>query len=339
MAQIPGPKDKITGSEESQCFPDESPVAESEEVENLLLQADMWCTDWRLNEFDFDKETREAEHKKYIQALRKACRDYSNKVCAEFPLGVARWLAQEADSICSDLPSQILKRPFEGSRTAGFHHENAFDLSREEWEKQRGNNAFVLQALSYAHDKGVLPPGWVIQLLVEAGAKVYESDGELEFGEALGLTPKKIKEARTGQRKRAFAELVAEAIDAGLRPAEARELAVAEAETVYGWDQLAPSTVQKYYENFAKERDGFGETFMWSLMYCGYNQDPVFQSFRLPYWRRKVLKTRLEAYREAQDSIQDRAEIFQFVVTKTVDALRRVPPPKNDLEYFIESDF
>ena len=104
-----------------------------------------------------------------------------------------------------------------------------------------------------------------MDIITEAGAKVYHSDGDKDFGEALGLTPTKIKGVRAAQRKAWLADLVAEAIDARLSPAEARELAIFEAELVYGWPQYAPGSVQKYYEQHVSERNGFEQSFMYSL--------------------------------------------------------------------------
>jgi hypothetical protein len=318
----------------------------SKRVEKHIRDADYWATDWRLNELKFEKKSRHDEQRIYLAALREVCLDYSNQTLKEFPLGIARWLAQEAENVCGDLPSQILKRPEEGVQTVSFVQENQFELLREEWLKQSRNPAFILQALSLAKEFGTLPPDWVLDLMIEAGAKVYGSDGDLDFGEALGLTPKKIKEARSAQKKVWVADLVAEAVDAGLTPAEAKELAIFEAEHVYGWPQYAPGTVQKYYEQHANERDGFGRSFMYSLGWYGLGSDWVYQSFRLPYWRRKVLKARLAAYREAyefypetNDVELDRAKRLPHVVGKTVDALRRNEPPKNMLDLYVESDF
>lgn len=318
----------------------------SSEIEEHIREADYWAKDWRLHELDFEREARLAEQLKYIVALREVCRDYDNQVLKEFPLGVARWLLQEAENVCSGVPSQILKCPEEGVRTASLAHDNWFEVTREEWGKQNQNPAFILQALSIAKEQDILPPNWVLNLLIEAGSKVYQSDGDMDFGEALGLTPKKIKEARSGQKKEWVADLVAEAVDAGLTPAEAKELAIFEAEHVYGWPQYAPSTVQKYYEQHANERDGFGRSFMYSLGWYGLGSDSVHQSIRLPYWRGKVLKARLAAYREAyefypetNDVELDRAKRLPHVVDKTVDALRRNEPPKNMFDQYIESDF
>ena len=262
-----------------------------------------------------------------------------DRASPKFPYSVAEWLALEAEKTCDGLPSQLLKRPDEAVKSAGFHHENAFNLIRKQWERAKGNPAFILRALTYARDENVSPPDWVLDSLIEAGSKVYESDGAVEFGEALGFTPKKINAARTTERKLALAELVAEGIDAELSPHDARELAIAEAEIVYGWIQFAPSTVQKYYEKFADEREGFSETFRLSLKWYDYNQDPVYKSFMLPFWRRKVLKTRLCAYREAQEADNNRQQTLQLVVDKTVGALNRTPPPKDRFGHFIESDF
>ena len=339
MARIPDLGGKTPGRESENGLTEVQPVEVEPNIEHHISDADYWATDWRLRELNFERDARKAEHQKYMVALRKVCRDYANQALKEFPLGVAHWLAQEADNVCDDLPSQILKRPFEGIQTAALHQENSFELSREEWEKQSHNPAFVLKALSYAHDEGILPPGWVLRLLVEAGAKVYKTDGDTQFDEALGLTPKKIKEGRSGQRKTWIANLVAEGIDADLPAPEARELAIYEAEFVYGWDRYAPGTVQKYYEQFADERDGFGATFMHSLGWYGFGSDAVFPSIRLLFWRRKALKARLQAYRETEDTSLDRANRLHFVVEKTVRALCRNEPPVNEIGHFIESDF
>jgi hypothetical protein len=311
-----------------------------------ISNADFWAADWGLNEFAAEKESRQAEHRMYLAALHNVCLNYSNQALKEFPPGIARWLAQEAENVCDDLPSQIFKRPVEGSRTANFTQENQFELLRDEWEKQNHNPAFVLQALSIAKELEVLPPNWATDLLIEAGARVYDNDGDISFGEALGLTPKKLKEARSAHKKEQVANLVAEAIDAGLTPTEAKEIAIFEAELVFGWSQYAPSTVQKYYEQYTNEREGFSQSFIYSLGRYGFGADPIYQSIRLPNWRKKVLKARLAAYREADELFPetgdvelDRAKRLPHVVAKTVEALRRNEPPKNKFDHYIESDF
>ena len=251
-------------------------------------------------------------------------------------------MAQEAENVCNGLPSQVLKSPDECVQTANVFHENQFDHLRQEWEGQDKTPALVMQTLSKAKELGVLPPDWVLRLLIDAGSEVYESDGDKGFDKALGFTPKKIKEARTAQAKVWVADLVAEALDAGLSSTEAKELTIFEAELVYDWPQYAPSTVQKYYEKHADERDGFGRSFMYSLGRYGFGSDNVYHSIRLPLWRRKVLKARLEAYRDAVelypdtcDSKLDRARRLPHVVEKTVAALRRHVPLKDQFGSFV----
>jgi hypothetical protein len=315
-----------------------APTEASAEIEDHIRNVDFWADDWRLNELEFDSEPRQAEHRLYLAALRKLCLDYSNQVLREFPLGAARWLAQEAENVCDGLPSQILKRSQEAVRTPDFAQRNQFELLREEWEGQSHNPALILQALSLAKELGVFPPDWVLGIVIDAGAKAYKSGGDLGFDEALGLTPGKIKEARSAQKKVWIADLVAEAVDAGLKQADARELAVFEVEYVYGWGTYTLGTVQKYYELDTSDREGFSQSFMYSLGWYGFRSDPVYQSFRLPYWRRKVLEVRLAAYREAYEFFPetgdiglDRAQRLPHVVRKTVESLRRNQPPKNSL--------
>ena len=336
MPRIPRPGENVPLQEGEAWLHDELPLEADHAIEKLILDADSWASDWRLRELAFETDARMIEHREYTSALRKVCKDYSNQVLKSFPLGVARWLAQETTNIFDDLPSQLFKRPQEGVRTANFAQENQFKLIHEEWVKQNNNPAFVLQALSIAKEQRVLPPDWVLESLIEAGAKVYESDGDADFGRALGFTPKKIKEARSGQRKVWVADLVAEAIDAGLTPSQAKELAIFEAEIVFGFRQYAPDTVQKYYERHTEERDGFGRSFMYSLAWYGLDSDPVYHSIYSPLWRRNSLKARLEAYRElielyrdTGDVMIDRKQRLGHVTSKTLAALRRSEPPQN----------
>lgn len=342
MPKVPHPGRAPSSRDEGEGVFVDLPGEATPEIEEHIRHADYWAADWRLHELEFEQESRRSDHRKYLFALHKVGRDYSNQVLGEFPLGVARWLAQEAENVCNGLPSQVLKSSDECVQTANVYHENQFNLLWEEWGRQENNPALVLQTLSKAKELAVLPPDWVLRLLVDAGSKVYESDGDIDFGEALGLTPKKIKEARTAQKKVWVADLVAEALDSGLSSTEAKELAIFEAELVYGWRQYAPSTVQKYYEEHADERDGFGRSFMYCLRRYGLGSDNVYHSIRLPSWRRKVLKIRLEAYREAvgfypdtQDAELDRAQRLSHVVSKTVAALRRHEPTKNHLGGFV----
>ena len=77
-----------------------------------------------------------------------------------------------------------------------------------------------------------------------------------------------------------------EALDADLSPIEVRELAINEAEIVYGWHQYALGTVQKYYETHAGERNVFMQSFLYSFEWfepCG---DDVLQSVGLSGWRK-----------------------------------------------------
>jgi hypothetical protein len=351
MARIPRPNEDCphesdeTGERDTLLL-DESPVQVTADIEKHIGEADYWARDWQLRELEFEPSARRAEHEKYMAALHKVCRDYNNQILKEFPLGVARWLAQEAENVCDGLPSQVLKRPTECVQTANIVHENQFRLIWDEWEKQNQNPAIILQALSKAKELGVLPPDWVLNLLIDAGARVYESDGGVKFDEALGFTPKKIKQARSAQKKVWVADLVAEAVDAGLSHTEAKELAIFEAELVYGWHQYTPDTVQKYYEQHVDERDGFGRSFMYSFGWYGLSGDNIYHAIRLPYWRKKVLKLRLEAYREAIELFPDtdnreidRAQRLPHVVAKTVDALRRNEPPKSRFGHYSELEF
>lgn len=346
MARIPHSDNKLSTANAAEEPVGDWPPEAGTEIEEHIREADYWATDWRLRELEFEGESRQAEHRKYIVALHKVCSDYGNQNLKEFPGGIARWLAQEAENVCDDLPSQIFKSPEEGVRTANFVQENQFELIRQEWQKHGQNPAFILQALCLAKEQGVIPPGWVLNSLIEAGSKVYQSDGDVEFGEALRLTPKKIKEARSGQKKVWVADLVAEGIDGGLSHPEARELAIFEAELVFGWRQYKPDTVQRYYENHAGDRDGFGRSFMYSLDGYGSGTDTVYQSIRLLFWRRKALRSRLEAYREAvelypdtDNTRLDRARRLAHVVSKTVAALRRNQPPTNNIGQFSETEF
>lgn len=346
MIRLPHPDDKPSPSR----YPLSGFIPPSSEppawLEEQIRNADSWTQDWELNELNIETVARQSDHRKYIIALHNVCQNYYVRALNKFPLGIARWLAKEAENVCRGLPSQVLKSPDEGTRTANFAHENQFALLRNEWEAQNRNPALILQTLARARELKVIPPNWVVDLLVEAGSKVYESDGNICFDEALGLTPKKIKEARSAHKKVWIAELVAEAVDAKLSPTEARELAIFEAELVYGWSQYAPSTVQKYYETHADERNGFERSFFYSFDWYGSDSDDVRHSIRLPYWRRKVLKVRLEAYREAIELHPDsddhqliRVQRLSHIVSQTIAALRRRSPPKNTDADFIKTDY
>ena len=230
-------------------------------------------------------------------------------------------------------PSQLIKSPIEGTQTANLGHSNQFELLREEWEAQERNPALILQTLHKAQEIGVSPPDWAIEQLVNAGAKVFETSGDIGFEEALGLTSRKMKFALSDQKKQSIADLVGEALDAELSPIEARELAINEAEIVYGWQQYAPGTVQKYYETHAGERNGFMQSFLYSFEWFDLIGDEVFQSIGLPAWRKQVLKLRLQAYREAMDLFsqtddrqRSREQRLRHVTSRTVAALRRTKP-------------
>ena len=161
-------------------------------------------------------------------------------------------------------------------QTANLGQSNQFAVLREDWEAQERNQALLLHTLHKAPEFDVSPPDWAIEQLVNAGAKVYETNGEVGFEEALGLTPK-IKFALSDQKKQSVADLVGEALDAGLSPIEARELAINEAEIVCGWQQYAPSAVQKYYKTHAGERNGFMQSFLYSFEWFDLCGDEVLQ--------------------------------------------------------------
>ena len=85
---------------------------------------------------------------------------------------------------------------------------------------------------------------------------------------------------------------------------------------------------------------------MYSLEWYGLASDPVYHSIRLPFWRKKVLKIRLESYHtsfesfaDSEDAQHDRTQRLAYVVSKTVAALRRNKPQTNNLGYFVETDF
>ena len=168
MVKIPHPDDPLPteedlSREQNFALHGEEPVQVAAGIEKHIGEADYWATDWQLRELGFDPHARRAEHRKYMTALHKVCRDYSNGLLKRFPLGVARWLKQETENVCDGLPSQVLKRPNEGIQTPNFAHENQFDLLLEEWERQNHNPAIILQALSKAKELDVLPPDWVVR--------------------------------------------------------------------------------------------------------------------------------------------------------------------------------
>ena len=329
MVRLPHPSDKPRSPEQFSKFL-RIPTEINPELEEHINNADYWATDWELRELEFEKDARQAEHGMYIEALHKVCRDYCHNTLSIFPLGVARWLEKEVEKVLRYSPSQLIKSSIEGTQTANFGHSNQFELLREEWEAQERNPALILQTLHKAQEIGVTPPDWAIEQLVNAGAKVFETSGDIGFEEALGLTPRKIKFALSDQKKQSIADLVAEALDAKLSPIEARELAIYEAEFVYGWQQYAPGTVQKYYETHAGERNGFMQSFLYSFEWFDLIGDEVFQSIGLPAWRKQVLKLRLQAYREAMDLFsqnddrqRSREQRLRHVTSRTVAALRR----------------
>jgi len=329
MVRLPHPSDKPRSQEQFSKFL-RIPTEINPELEEHINNADYWATDWELRELEFEKDARQAEHGMYIEALHKVCRDYCHNTLSIFPLGVARWLEKEVEKVLRYSPSQLIKSSIEGTQTANFGHSNQFELLREEWEAQERNPALILQTLHKAQEIGVTPPDWAIEQLVNAGAKVFETSGDIGFEEALGLTPRKIKFALSDQKKQSIADLVAEALDAELSPIEARELAIYEAEIVYGWQQYAPGTVQKYYETHAGERNGFMQSFLYSFEWFDLIGDEVFQSIGLPAWRKQVLKLRLQAYREAMDLFsqnddrqRSREQRLRHVTSRTVAALRR----------------
>ena len=136
--------------------------------------------------------------------------------------------------------------------------------------------AFALTKME-AREFDVTPPDWAIEQLVNAGARVFETNGEVGFEEALGLTPRKIKFALSDQKKQSIADLVGEALDADLSPIVTRELAINEAEIVCGWQQYAPGAVQKYYKTHAGERNGFMQSFLYSFEWFDLCGDEVLQ--------------------------------------------------------------
>lgn len=269
----------------------------------------------------------------FIAALHKVCRDYCRHALNTFPLGVARWLEKEIEKVFRNLPSQILKSPIEGTQTANLGQSNQFEVLREDWGAKDRIPALLLQTLHKAREFDFTPLDWAIEQLVNARARVFETNGEVGFEEALGLTPRKIKFALSDQKKQSIADRVGEALDADLSPIEARELAINEAEIVYGWQQYAPGAVQKYYETHAGERNGIMQSFLYSFEWLDLCGDDSLQSVGLPEWRKQVLKIRLHAYREAMELFPEsddrlllREQRLDHITSKTVAALRRTKP-------------
>ena len=129
----------------------------------------------------------------YIAALHEVCRGYCHHALNTFPLGIARWLEKEVEKVFRNSPSQIIKSPIEGTQTANLGQSNQLAVLREDWEAQDRNPALLLHTLHKAREFDVSPPDWAIEQLVNAGARVYETNGEVGFEEALGLTPPKNK--------------------------------------------------------------------------------------------------------------------------------------------------
>ena len=201
MVRIPGPDEKVL-SEASSKFPLFEPALETTHAVNKHIDdADHWATDWELRELKFERDARQTEHGMFIAALHKVCRDCCRHALNTFPLGVARWLEKEIEKVFRNLPSQILKSPIEGTQTANLGQSNQFEVLREDWGAKDRIPALLLQTPHKAREFDFTPPDWAIEQLVNAGARVFETNGEVGFEEALGLTPRKIKFALSDQKK------------------------------------------------------------------------------------------------------------------------------------------
>ena len=152
MPKIPSPKDNPPDIPEGECQMPDVPAETTAELDDLIADPIWWSCKWGLNEYGADIDTRAKNHRQFLEALHKVCRDYVDGASHKFPYSVAGWLAHEAGKTCDGLPSQLLKRPDEAVKSARFDHENMFNLIREEWNKPKGNPAFVLNALTYARD-------------------------------------------------------------------------------------------------------------------------------------------------------------------------------------------
>ena len=111
MARLPHPNDKPQVAENSVYEFRGPEVDRFSELEEHIQNADHWASDWGLRELKFEAKARRAEHGVYIAALQKVCHDYGQRTLKTFPVGVARWLSNEAGNVCRDLPSQVLKKP------------------------------------------------------------------------------------------------------------------------------------------------------------------------------------------------------------------------------------
>jgi hypothetical protein len=350
MPRIPGSDYKAFGREDSSSYSEGASVSADQKDTGLHSNAEMWWANWYPNERRQDRTSTEALHERFLKSLREVCREYLDRGLDSFPRNVVWFLEIEIEKLLDGFPSRVLKSPSEGYRTTEFGIENAFEATREVWEENNYDPAYVLKALADARAKGVSPPEWVVQKLLEAGANVYDSYGDKTFDEALGLTKGKIKKAHQHQIQCDIAELVAEGVDSDLAHEEARELAVYEAVFVYGYRRYELETVQKYYERYGKEkRCGFGPTFMHSLRWlrciddenedADADADDIYKSCRLVFWRRKTLGERLRAYNEAERDGLNPTETLKLVSSRTAEALRRKPPPKTKFGDYSELDY
>lgn len=320
----------------------DEPIVSAEQEEF----ADHWFV---LNNLSGGKEKKLALRQQFLTEISNALSDSAEFPRKALPVGVANLLSEECDAASNEEASSLFKSAAEALRSPDSAQTAIFAIKYCEWQKSEQNPAYIFQTLSIAYELNILPPLWVIDALLKAGNRVYQSDGEVGFDEALRNKPGKIKRARDHEKKCCVANMMAEAKAADLPAMDCCELINFEIESVFGWENYTPSTLQKYYEKYhTDDKFGFGRSFQQSFVLAGYEKTPEYHSHYLHFWRRKVLKARLEAYREIFENVGQKdvefleriAEITHFVARKTASALSRNQPSRHPkTSGFLESDY
>ena len=75
MVRLPHPSDKPSSAEHSVSKFLGITTEIIPELEEHIQSADQWVPDWELRELEFERDARQAEHRLYIAALHKVCRD------------------------------------------------------------------------------------------------------------------------------------------------------------------------------------------------------------------------------------------------------------------------
>lgn len=289
-----------------------------------------------------DERITAQKHATFLKGLSALLRRYSELGADYEDLLVLRCLAAEAERVADGQVGMIFKGAEQVLRTPDKPTREQYQAMKSWYDARTGGQrqATLIQALKYAKQSGTSIPDWLSDILIDAGADVWDSGNTLTFNKALKLKLKAKQFAVSTHRNTLIANLVHEARNAGLTKADAIELTQYEVYVVLGHKWLEATTVDTYGRKHLTDGLGFSTilelTFRdLDLARCHPSGGHLLGAIDDVIWRKEVLARRLRAYRESETELQEglsekdhKAHLFERVSQATIERLLQLRPDR-----------